>query len=362
MTLTKTLKTVESILSDISSEIASIFQQLHEEEDQIIEQILTERNIPESQWKQGREEILQVLEGQVSSKLDEAQKLVGRFLTVTRKISDISKKTEMWERIKSDIKKLIFESEWYKKRSPIDYERRRRQREYPWSQETYRRWLPEREETEEYWQEREHRRHPEESKIEKPWYAPASIKQHIVKMGSASEIRVRISKLVEEVVDLTEEFFDPEGPIVTGADNIRDYLIKLNKSGLLDKLSKIPKIGDLINLFSGKKEKGEAISELIRIIENVLGYHGRPGQYVTLGEKAFLRPLLLELQDASAGLENVTARGLEYPSKVIEELEEEIRASTTQFSRRLGFQRRRDLRSWLLRKLTQSHNKEDFNG
>jgi len=355
MTLTKTLKEVEARLSNVSSGIATLFERLHDEEPAIIEQALKDRGVPEAHRAHGKAEIEELLETQIYGRLDEAKKLAERFLAVTRKITDISKKVEVWERFKADVKKLVFESDWYKKRFPADYERRRRMRETPWAQETYRRWLPGREPSEEYWYEN------------RPgaYRGYSADSRQSIKTASLEDIRKQVVGLTEEVYDLVKEYFGAEGPIVSAADNIRDYLIKLRRPGLLDKLTSIPKVGELLGLISGKKEKQEAISEIIRIIETIFGYEGRPGQYVTLGEKAFLMPTLLELQGAATGLDRVTTEGLEYPSRIVKELEEAelgSAASAQQFSRRLGFQRRRALRSWLLRRLVLSQNKEDFNG
>lgn len=351
--ITKFLKEIEAELIQISSGLVDVMQVLQSQSNALIEQWLQETPVEHRQAE--IKEIQGVLQSKVYDPLREAKYTADRFARTTQNAQDLSKKTEIWERFKDEVKDLVYESDWYKKRFPADYERRRRKREM----QRYRQIKP-------YPEERRELIRPEERVLRTQPFA-AQLKERLSKVGQLENIQGYLQELIDQTMELYRGYFTADSPIVKASDKTSKtfrYLEKVPAFILGTIFSKIPILSNIAEAFgkmlggAGTKDKRKLIQEQRRMLENVFGFEGQPGKYITMGGDGYVMPIITHTQEAMRGLQEL-AQATQGEYDVLDELQQAT-AKLNRLKTRLGFKKRRQLRAYLLERL--ASNQEVFHG
>lgn len=353
--LTSALRQVDSRLESISSGLADIFREISSEEIEILKQAREELggDEPKEKFEHFSRGIRQGTQRNIYTHLGEAKDLTERLLAVTRRLRKTTQKVEPLERIKTDIKDVVIQSDWFKKRFPLEYERHRRQKEVPWGQETFRHLrreydieeppqleypyvelsVPEsdaakkrkqrrekakklREQKEQKEKEEREERIKEKKKKQEKKTSFSTFRRKI----TAQDAHDKINSVINIVYELLKEYFGEEGILIEASSQLYKYISIMSKPGLADVIEKVPGIG---SLFSSNKERKESFREIKRVLETLFGHRGRPGQYVVTTERAFLIPLLDECQKAREGIRWFNKTELEHIQDLQRVLEED---------------------------------------
>jgi len=209
-----------------------------------------------------QKELEEHLNQEVRDRIVRAKGLCTRFLRVTENAVNMAESLDPWERLKSS----IFESDWYKRKFPTDYERRKKLKEI----KREKRYIPEREDV---------------------------IEEDRQMMSILEEIRKRREQRKRSMLDLkTAQSSDAVGSIKESLQSLNSFITKyfLSESPIMLAADKVHQ--RLHKSIKDLREHG--LGAQVNLISEVFGDKQGPGKYVKSGNKAFLQPVRALLEQA----------------------------------------------------------------
>lgn len=250
------------------------------------------------------------LEGVIEENIDDAladihraRNLVGRLSTVTRNVIEISRRAEKtWHDTLMD---FIRETKWYRERFPVQYEERRRRKEYERfrmrpEQFHPRPWRGEEAPGAMRGPELEEMRIPAAARISNPLFQ---------KRAQLEPIAEAIESVFRRLFQIMQTYYMADSPVLQAANRVVGRIKK--------------RMGKQLD-----SAKARGLKDQLQVLENLFGFEQQPGRYLTSGGRAFLLPVARMLQDALTKLQE-PARQAGLAETVTEELAQELQLPTT---------------------------------
>jgi hypothetical protein len=219
-----------------------------------------------------QKEIEEQLNQEVRDKIMKAKSLCTRFLRVTENAVNMAESLDPWERLKS----LVFESDWYRKKFPTDYDRRKKLKEL----EREKKYIPEREDT----AEREDQQLTtilEEIRKRREQRKRSMLSS---RAAQSNDIEESINTSLQSLNGFITRYFLDESPIILAADKVQQRLHK-----------------------SIKNLREYGLGAQVNLISEVFGDKEGPGRYIKSGNKAFLLPIRALLEQALETLRSLSS-------------------------------------------------------